>query len=118
QRKPVHHFVGAGRWDDEGVMTELRRHVAAELADAAAVFVLDPSAFAKSGSDSCGVARQWCGRLGKVDNCQLGVFLAYVSARGQALVDRRLYLPQEWADDAALRAPAHVPEGGTFQESW
>src|SRR5437763_7782532 len=117
-RKPLQHFVGAGRWDDEGVMTELRRHVATELADAEAVFVLDPSAFPKSGVDSCGVARQWCGRLGKVENCQLGVFLAYVSARGQALVDRRLYLPQDWADDAALREQAHVPEGGTFQESW
>jgi SRSO17 transposase len=99
QRKPVQHFVGAGRWDDEGVMAELRQHVAEELADAEAVLVLDPSAFPKSGVDSCGMARQWCGRLGKVENCQVGVFLAYVSVRGQALVDRRLYLPQEWAAD-------------------
>src|SRR5438270_2446152 len=117
-RKPVQHFVGAGRWDDEAVMAELRRHVAEALADPDAVLVLDPSAFAKSGADSCGVARQWCGRLGKVENCQLGVFLAYVSARGQALVDRRLYLPRDWADDAARREQAHVPEGVTFQESW
>jgi SRSO17 transposase len=75
-RKPVQHFVGAGGWDDEAVMAELRQHVAEELPDPDAVLVLDPSAFPKSGADSCGVARQWCGRLGKVDNCQLGVFLA------------------------------------------
>ncbi len=118
QRKPVQHFVGAGRWDDEGVMAELRQHVAEELADADAVLVLDPSAFPKSGSDSCGVARQWCGRLGKVENCQVGVFLAYVSVRGQALVDRRLYLPQEWAADRARRRQTHVPQAVAFQESW
>ena len=64
-RKPVQHFVGAGRWDDEAVMAELRRHVALEAADPDAVLVLDPSAFPKSGADSCAVARQWCGRLGK-----------------------------------------------------
>src|SRR5262249_14046246 len=102
-RKPVQHFVGAGCWNDEAVMAELRQHVAEELADAEAVLVLDPSAFPKSGSDSCGVARQWCGRLGKLDNCQVGVFLAYVSARGQALADRRLYLPGEWTEDAGRR---------------
>jgi len=117
-RKPVQHFVGAGRWDDEAVMAELRRHVAEALADPDAVLVLDPSAFAKSGADSCGVARQWCGRLGKVENCQLGVFLAYVSARVQALVDRRLYLPEDWAGDAKRRQATHVPGEVAFQESW
>ena len=117
-RKPVQHFVGAGRWDDEAVMAELRRHVALEAGDPDAVLVLDPSAFPKSGQDSCGVQRQWCGRLGKVENCQLGVFLAYVSDRGRALVDRRLYLPQEWATDNPRRRQAHVPEGVPFQESW
>ena len=117
-RKPVQHFVGAGCWDDESVMVELRRHVAEELADANAVLVLDPSAFPKSGADSCGVARQWCGRLGKVDNCQVGVFLAYVGTAGQALVDRQLYLPQEWAENAARRQQTHVPKTLRFQESW
>jgi SRSO17 transposase len=117
-RKPVQHFVGAGRWDDEAVMAELRLHVAEALAGPDAVLVLDPSAFAKSGADSCGVARQWCGRLGKVENCQVGVFLAYVSAAGQALVDRQLYLPEDWALDARRRQATHVPEGIAFQESW
>jgi|BogFormECP03_OM2_1039629.scaffolds.fasta_scaffold05032_1 SRSO17 transposase len=118
QRKPVQHFVGAGCWDDEGVMAELRQHVAEELADADAVLVLDPSGFPKWGSDSCGVERQWCGRLGKVDNCQIGVFLGYVSHAGQALVDRRLYLPKEWAEDAARRQKTHVPDWVPFQKSW
>jgi SRSO17 transposase len=117
-RKPVQHFVGAGAWDDEAVMAELRRHAAVEVGDPDGVLVLDPSAFAKSGADSCGVARQWCGRLGKVENCQVGVFLAYVSARGQALVDRRLYLPREWAEDPKRREGTHVPDEVTFQESW
>jgi SRSO17 transposase len=118
QRKPVQHFVGAGCWDDESVMAELRHHVAAELADPDGVLVLDPSAFPKSRSESCGVARQWCGRLGKIENCQIGVFLGYVSAKGQALVDRRLYLPREWAEDPERRNKTHVPESMPFQESW
>ena len=117
-RKPVQHFVGAGCWDDEAVMTELRRHVADALGDPDAVWVVDPSAFAKSGHDSCGVVRQWCGRLGKVENCQVGVFLAYVTAAGQALVDRQLYLPREWADDGSRREQTHVPHEVSFQESW
>src|SRR5438270_3491219 len=92
-RKPLQHFVGAGAWDDEAVMAELRRHVAQECPAADAVLVLDPSGFPKSGADSCGVARQWCGRLGKVENCQVGVFLTYVTAHGYAPLDRQLYLP-------------------------
>lgn len=118
QRKPVQHFVGAGAWNDESVMTELRRHVAEEVGDADAVLVLDPSAFPKSGYDSCGVQRQWCGRLGKIENCQIGVFLGYVSAKGQALVDRQLYLPESWAEDQQKRNKTHVPESVEFQESW
>ena len=118
QRKPVQHFVGGGCWDDEAVMTELRRQVAEELADPDAVLVLDGSAFPKKGTASCGVARQWCGRLGKVDNCQVGVFLAYVTARGYAPLDRQLYLPKEWARDRPRRRATHVPKGVKFRESW
>jgi SRSO17 transposase len=118
ERKPVQHFVGGGLWDDEAVMAELRRHVAEERADPDAVLVLDPSGFAKKGTASCGVARQWCGRLGKIDNCQVGVFAAYVTAAGYAPVDRRLYLPQDWADDAQRRLLTHVPEEVLFQERW
>jgi SRSO17 transposase len=117
-RKPVQHFVGGGLWDDEAVMAELRRHVAEELADPDAVLVLDPSGFPKKGNASCGVARQWCGRLGKVENCQVGVFLAYVTATGYAPLDRQLYLPEDWACDCRRRERTHVPEGVTFPESW
>jgi SRSO17 transposase len=118
ERKPLQHFVGAGLWDDEAVMRELRLHVAAELADPEGVLVLDPSGFPKKGTASCGVARQWCGRLGKVENCQVGVFLAYVGTRGYAPLDRQLYLTEDWAADPKRRKQCHVPEGVIFQERW
>ena len=81
-RKPIQFFVGSGKWDDESVMRELRTHVREELAEPDGVVVIDPSAFPKKGTESCGVARQWCGRLGKVENCQVGVFLAYAATAG------------------------------------
>ena len=117
KRRPLQLFVGAGGWDDRAVLDELRRHVAQELGDDDAVFVLDPSAFAKKGDASCGVARQWCGRLGKVENCQVGVFLAYVGRRGRALLDARLYLTEDWAADPR-RAKTYVPADVTFREKW
>jgi SRSO17 transposase len=117
-RKPIQFFVGAGKWDDEAVMGELRRHVREELADPDGVVIVDPSGFPKKGAESCGVDRQWCGRLGKVDNCQIGVFLAYATESGYAPLDRRLYLPQEWVDDEARREKCHVPEEVKFQETW
>jgi SRSO17 transposase len=118
ERKPVQNFVGAGAWNDEAVMAELRRHVREELADADAVLVLDPSAFAKKGTESCGVDRQWCGRLGKLENCQVGVFWGYASVKGRALVDRCLYLPKDWAKNRARRKKCHVPKEVVFQEKW
>jgi len=117
-RKPVQHFVGAGGWDDESVMAELRQHVCETLADPDGVLVLDPSSFPKKGEASCGAARQWCGRLGKIENCQGGVFLAYGTAKGYAPLDRQLYLPKEWAEDAERREETHVPETAPFQERW
>ena len=117
-RKPIQSFVGAGKWDDEAVMAELRRDVREALGDGQAILVLDPSGFPKSGAESCGVARQWCGRLGKQDNCQLGAFLIYAAPGGYAPLDRRLYLPREWADDPDRREKAHVPPDVKFQESW
>lgn len=117
-RKPVQHFVGAGLWDDEAVMAELRRHVAEELGDPDAVLVLDSSGFPKKGAESCGVARQWCNRLGKVDNCQVGVFLSYAAPAGHAPLDRRLYLPPERAADHKHRRKTHVPPAVVFQEKW
>jgi SRSO17 transposase len=118
ERRPLQLVVGAGGWDDAAVLGELRGHVREELGDRGAAFVLDGSGFPKKGDDSCGVARQWCGRLGKVDNCQVGVFVAYAAPRGCALLEGRLYLPREWADDRARRAKAHVPREVAFQEGW
>jgi SRSO17 transposase len=117
-RKNLQMFVGQGAWDDEAVNAEMQRHVAEELAEPNGIIVLDPSSFPKKGEDSCGVARQWCGRLGKKENCQLGVFLAYVSSKGHGPLDRRLYLPQEWADDPVRRRQCHVPEDVTYQKTW
>jgi SRSO17 transposase len=117
-RKPIQFFVGSGKWDDEVVMAELRRHVVETLGDPQGVVVFDPSAFPKKGTHSCGVERTWCGRLGKVENCQIGLFLAYATCRGQGPLDRRLYLPKDWAADRARRAECHVPKGGKFQERW
>ncbi|MBV8230540.1 MAG: IS701 family transposase [Planctomycetaceae bacterium] len=117
-RKPIQFFVGAGKWDDEAVMGELRQHIREELAEPDGVVVIDPSAFPKKGTESCGVGRQWCGRLGKVENCQVGVFLAYVAKAGSAPLDRRLYLPEDWADDADRREKCHVPPEVKFREKW
>jgi SRSO17 transposase len=117
-RKPIQFFVGSGKWDDEAVMAELRAHVREELAGPDGVVVIDPSAFPKKGAESCGVDRQWCGRLGKTDNCQVGVFLAYAAATGYAPLDRRLYLPEGWAADAARRDKCHVPAEVQFREKW
>ena len=118
KRRPLQLFVGAGGWDDRALRAELRRHVAEELSDPDGVFVLDGSGFPKKGEDSCGVARQWCGRLGKVDNCQVGYFLAYAGRGRRALLDAQLYLPADWARDVRRRAQAHVPDDVRFQEGW
>jgi SRSO17 transposase len=117
-RKNLQYFVGCGSWDDEAVMAEMRTHAREDLADPDAVLVIDPSAFPKKGDDSCGVARQWCGRLGKVENCQVGVFLAYAAPGGHAPLDRRLYLPEDWAADTERRKKCHVPGDVVFQERW
>jgi SRSO17 transposase len=117
-RKPIQFFVGAGKWDDEAVMGELRQHVREELADPDGVVIVDPSGFPKKGDESCGVDRQWCGRLGEVENCQIGVFLAYATEAGYAPLDRRLHLPADWAEDEARREKCHVPEEVKFQQTW
>ena len=117
-RKPIQFFVGNGLWDDEAVMAELRRHVVEAMGDPGGALVFDPSAFPKKGAHSCGVARAWCGRLGKMENCQIGLFLAYATAGGQAPLDRRLYLPKDWSEDPVRRIECHVPPKVVFQERW
>ncbi len=117
-RRPLQHFVGAGCWDDDAILAELRRHVRQEIGHADAVLVLDTSAFVKKGHASCGVARQWCGRLGKVDNCQVGVFLGYAAPGGHALLAARLYLPADRAADRRHRAVTGVPDAVSYAEKW
>jgi SRSO17 transposase len=118
KRRPLQHFLGAGLWSDQAVTDELHRHVQAEIADPQGVLVLDPSAVAKKGNDSCGVQRQWCGSLGKIENCQVGVFLGYATSLGKALVAARLYLPAQRAADEKHRQKTYVPKEITYQEKW
>ncbi len=101
-------FLTEARWDDDGVIGRLQEYLAPRLEHAQGVWVLDGSDFPKQGVKSVGVARQYCGTLGKIANCQAGVFLAHVGPRGRALVDKRLYLPEEWTEDAARCAAAGV----------
>lgn len=115
ERDPLQHFIGCAAWDHAPLMTELARQVGVELGEDDGVIVFDPSAFPKKGKQSVGVARQWCGRLGKVDNCQVAVYMAYVSRIDHVLVNARLYLPEEWAKDRARRKAAGVPKEVRFQ---
>jgi len=117
-RRPLQYFVGAGLWSDEAVLNVLREQVAEQLGMVEGVLILDASGFPKCGDKSVGVQRQWCGRLGKKDNCQLGEFLAYASAKGRTLVDYRLYMPHSWTEDVSRRAEAHVPPEVEFRKGW
>ena len=114
-RMPLQWFVGMSDWDDGPLREELVRQVGEQLGEDDGVLVFDPSAFPKSGKESVGVARQWCGRLGKVDNCQVAVYMGYVSAQEHALVDMRLYLPKEWTKDKQRREKAGVPQGVRYR---
>src|SRR5947199_2454241 len=114
-RLPLQKFIGCSPWDHGPLLWELARQVGAELGEADGVIVFDPSAHPKKGTESVGVQRQWCGRLGKIENCQVGVYLAYASRVEHALVDGRLYLPKEWAAAKERRARAGVPKGVRFR---
>ena len=114
-REPLQQFIGQSPWDHHPWVAELARQVGEQLGAPDGVLVFDPSAFPKKGNASVGVQRQWCGRLGKVDNCQVGVYLAYVGPSDHALVDVRLYLPKEWARDRQRRERAGVPRSVRFR---
>jgi SRSO17 transposase len=115
QREPLQQFIGQSSWDYRPWASELARQVGRQLGSADGVLVFDPSAFAKKGTASVGVQRQWCGRLGKVENCQVGVYLGYVGRTEHALVDVRLYLPREWTQDRPRCQRAGVPRSVRFQ---
>jgi SRSO17 transposase len=110
-------FLGEGAWEDEPILVRHQRLVAESLGEADGVVIVDGSGFPKQGTHSVGVAPQYCGALGKVANCQQGVFAAYVSRHGYTFVDRRLYLPEEWFDaaHASLRQRYGVPADLSFQ---
>ena len=108
-------LLATADWDPDRVRDDLRAYVVERLGDPGAVLVVDETGFLKKGTTSVGVQRQYSGTAGKVDNCQLGVFLAYASPRGRAMIDRELYLPESWTDDPARCRAARVPEQVGFR---
>lgn len=114
-RQALQKFIGQSPWRYQPLLTELAEQIGQELGEPDGVLVFDPSAYAKKGTESVGVQRQWCGRLGKVENCQVGIYLGYVSRQDHALVDVRLYLPGEWARARKRRKKAGVPAEVCFR---
>lgn len=108
-------FLTTGAWSDRTVLGELRPAVLEAFADPDAAINVDETGFPKKGTCSVGVKRQYSGTLGRTDNCQIGVFANYASVHGHVFIDRRLYLPEEWAADPARRTKAGVPEGVVFR---
>jgi SRSO17 transposase len=107
-------LLGRAVWDADALRDVVCAYAVETLSEPDAVLVVDETGFLKQGRASCGVARQYTGSAGKITNCQIGVFAAYVSSKGHALIDRALYLPKAWTDNRARRATAHVPEDVTF----
>jgi SRSO17 transposase len=138
--RPLQRFIGEGAWEDGPILAKHRQLVAESLGDEGGVLIVDGTEFPKKGKHSVGVARQWCGIRGKIDNCQAAVFVAYASERERTLLDRRLYLAQEWFEPSARERwrrcgiPDQTPfrtkpqlawemieaveEGGAFPFSW
>jgi len=115
--RAVQQFLGEGAWDDEAIIVRHQRLVGESLGETDGAVIFDGSGFPKQGNNSVGVARQYCGALGKIANCQQGVFAAYASARGYTFLDHRLYMPEQWFDQAHTerRARCGVPEELRFQ---
>jgi SRSO17 transposase len=115
ERKNLQNFIGQSFWDHEPLLKKLAEQVGLELGEPDGVIVLDPSGFPKKGQHSVGVERQWCGRLGKVDNCQIGVYMGYVSSIEHTLVDMRLYMPKSWISNQERCEQCHVPKSLRYQ---
>ena len=115
--RAMQRFVSDAPWDDENIVRKYRSLVNDDLGHPDGAIIFDESGFVKKGDDSVGVARQYCGTIGKVDNCQVGVFAVYTSAHGYALIDKRLYIPEQWfADDYRLRREkCKLPAGIKFK---
>jgi SRSO17 transposase len=110
----VQSLLGRSSWSADALRDRVRAEAVASLADPSGVLVVDETGFLKKGEHSVGVARQYSGTAGRIENCQVGVFLAYASRFGQALIDRRLYLPEAWASDKARRRRVQVPDAIEF----
>jgi SRSO17 transposase len=109
ERQVMQDFIGTVPWDHRPLVNVLVGEVAERLGERGGIIAFDPSSFPKRGTHSVGVKRQWCSHRGKVDNCQVGVFMGYVSEQDHALLDFRLSLPEEWAHDEQRRQACHVP---------
>jgi SRSO17 transposase len=110
----VQHLLGRADWDADRVGDDLTAYVREHLAAPDGVLIVDETGFLKKGTKSAGVRRQYSGTAGRIENCQVGVFLAYAGSKGHALLDRELYLPEEWAGDAGRRKAARIPEDVAF----
>ena len=110
----IQHLLGRADWDADAVRDDLRAYVTDHLGEPKAVLVVDETGFLKKGLKSAGVAKQYSGTAGKVETCQIGVFLAYASSQGRTFLDRELYLPREWANDTERRTEAGVPQAVSF----
>jgi SRSO17 transposase len=110
----IQSLLGRSRWNEEGLRDAIRDYAVEALGDPGGVLIVDETGFVKKGAHSVGVARQYSGTAGRIENAQVGVFLAYASRFGRALIDRRLYLPEAWAKDEARRAKAKVPASVCF----
>jgi SRSO17 transposase len=108
-------FITTGAWDDAPILRHLRTQIRQHLGDDDAVLNVDETGFPKKGTKSVGVKRQYCGTLGRTDNCQIGVFANYCSTRGHTFISRRLFLPEDWAEDPVRRQQAGVPENVIFR---
>src|SRR5499426_658253 len=115
ERLVLQEFIGTASWDHRPLLTVLVSEVVERLGDPDGIIAFDPSSFPKRGTHSVRVKRQWCGHRGKVDNCQVGVFMGYVSRLDHALLDFRLSLPAEWARDEHRRQACHVPPAVRYQ---
>lgn len=115
-KQSLQHMISRSHWRDDLILNQIQKDVTKLIGDEINGSIhIDESSFPKQGTDSVGVARQYCGRLGKIDNCQVGVFLGYVNGRNRTLIDERLYLPKEWAEDLSRRREAGVPDEVTFK---
>src|SRR4051794_4674500 len=110
----IQSLLGRGRWEADALRDHVRTYAIEALGDEDGVLVIDETGFVKKGVHSVGVSRQYSGAAGRIENCKVGVFLAYASRFGQALIDRRLYLPETWSTDDARREKTGVPQDLSF----